>query len=47
MIFHDETLRQIAAARPATRADLATISGVGARKLEAYGEAILELVAKP
>ncbi|WEN41131.1 ATP-dependent DNA helicase RecQ [Thauera sp. GDN1] len=45
VVFQDATLREIAIARPHTLAELAGISGVGDRKLEAYGEAILELVA--
>ena len=42
VIFHDSTLRDIAAARPASLADLARIQGVGAAKLERYGQAMLE-----
>ena len=45
VVFQDATLREIAIARPQTLAELAGISGVGDRKLEAYGQAILELVA--
>ena len=45
VIFHDATLREIAIARPRSVPDLAGISGIGDRKLEAYGEAILEVVA--
>ncbi|WP_019936545.1 DNA helicase RecQ [Bordetella sp. FB-8] len=41
VIFHDATLREIAMARPATLDELGHISGVGARKLEAYGADIL------
>lgn len=41
VIFHDATLREMAAARPSSLADLGRISGVGARKLEAYGDAFL------
>ncbi|NLY26026.1 MAG: DNA helicase RecQ [Alcaligenaceae bacterium] len=44
VIFHDATLREIALARPASVQDLGHISGVGARKLEAYGEEILRCV---
>jgi ATP-dependent DNA helicase RecQ len=44
VIFHDATLREIAMARPASLAELGGISGVGARKLEAYGDDILERV---
>jgi ATP-dependent DNA helicase RecQ len=44
VIFHDATLREIAAARPATLRALGEVGGVGARKLEAYGEAFLGVV---
>ena len=44
VIFHDSTLREMAAARPATREALAGVSGVGTRKLETYGDAFLEVV---
>jgi ATP-dependent DNA helicase RecQ len=45
VIFHDATLREIASARPASLEDLRGISGVGARKLEAYGAEIIGLLA--
>jgi ATP-dependent DNA helicase RecQ len=41
VIFHDATLREMAAERPRTREQLAGISGVGERKLERYGEVFL------
>ncbi|MCB1955857.1 MAG: DNA helicase RecQ [Rhodocyclaceae bacterium] len=44
VIFNDATLTDIAHARPASLDDLSAISGVGDRKLEAYGEQILSLV---
>lgn len=44
VIFHDATLREIAAARPQSLHDLGQVNGVGARKLEAYGEAFLRVV---
>ena len=44
VIFHDSTLAAIAAARPQTAEALAGISGIGARKLERYGAALLELL---
>jgi ATP-dependent DNA helicase RecQ len=44
VIFHDETLRAIAAARPATLAQLRGVSGVGERKLEHYGADVLRLI---
>ncbi|ATE58797.1 DNA helicase RecQ [Thauera sinica] len=46
VIFHDATLREIAIARPASITELAGISGIGDRKLEAYGSAILEVIAE-
>ncbi len=45
VVFHDSTLREIAAARPRSLAELARIQGVGATKLERYGEAMLAAVA--
>jgi len=44
VIFHDSTLREMAEARPRSLADLASISGVGAAKLERYGSAFLEVL---
>jgi ATP-dependent DNA helicase RecQ len=44
-VFHDATLRAIAAARPATLAELSEINGVGEAKLAKYGEQVLELLA--
>jgi ATP-dependent DNA helicase RecQ len=35
----------VAAAKPRTLADLDGITGVGAKKLDSYGEALLEVVA--
>jgi ATP-dependent DNA helicase RecQ len=46
VIFHDAVLREMTAARPATRADLASIPGVGAKKLEAWGDAFLEVIGR-
>jgi ATP-dependent DNA helicase RecQ len=45
VIFHDATLRQIAARLPSTLEDLGTISGVGETKLARYGEGVLETLA--
>lgn len=44
VIFHDAVLREIAATRPASLAELGKVGGVGARKLEAYGEAFLSVI---
>ncbi len=46
VIFPDATLRQIADSRPRTLDELRTISGVGAKKLEAYGYNLLSEVAR-
>lgn len=44
VIFHDATLREIAALRPGSLRDLGEVSGIGQRKLDAYGEAFLAVV---
>ncbi len=44
VIFHDSTLQAIARERPGDLAQLRGISGVGEKKLGAYGPALLELV---
>jgi ATP-dependent DNA helicase RecQ len=41
VVFHDATLAEMADLRPDSLDSLAEISGVGARKLDAYGEQIL------
>jgi ATP-dependent DNA helicase RecQ len=41
VIFHDSTLREIAARKPRSLNELSTVQGVGAVKLERYGEAML------
>lgn len=45
VVFHDSTLRAMAELKPATLHALGHVSGVGAAKLERYGEAFLEVVA--
>jgi ATP-dependent DNA helicase RecQ len=45
VIFHDATLRQIAAQAPASLAGLAAISGIGENKLARYGQEILDVLA--
>jgi ATP-dependent DNA helicase RecQ len=44
VVFHDSTLAAIAAAQPRSLDALSGISGVGAKKLERYGPALLELL---
>ncbi len=45
IVFGDATLRGIAITRPDSLDELGTISGGGAKKLEQYGKALLEVVA--
>jgi ATP-dependent DNA helicase RecQ len=42
VIFHDATLREVAARCPATLAELGTVSGVGESKLARYGQQVLD-----
>ena len=43
-IFHDSTLLELAERLPSSLDDLRDISGIGATKLERYGEALLEVM---
>jgi ATP-dependent DNA helicase RecQ len=45
VVFPDATLTAMAAARPATKAALAAIPGVGEKKLAAFGDAFLAALA--
>jgi ATP-dependent DNA helicase RecQ len=45
VIFHDATLAAIAERAPQTLEDLQGITGIGAKKLEAYGQAVLAVVS--
>ncbi len=44
VIFHDSTLREMATLRPVSLDAMGEITGVGARKLEAHGDAFLALI---
>ncbi|WP_448662683.1 DNA helicase RecQ [Sphingomonas sp. CJ20] len=44
VIFHDSVLRDMAMTRPASLDALGELSGVGTRKLEAYGSAFLQVI---
>jgi ATP-dependent DNA helicase RecQ len=46
VVFHDATLREIAAGKPTTLDQLGTMTGVGANKLAKYGDAILEVLSQ-
>ncbi|MEV4532679.1 DNA helicase RecQ [Asanoa sp. NPDC049518] len=45
VIFHDATLRQIAADEPRSLAELGRISGIGENKLAKYGQPVLDVLA--
>ncbi len=42
VVFHDATLRELALRLPTTLAELATVSGIGAAKVDRYGARVLE-----
>ena len=46
VIFNDNTLKALAAARPLFHFELEEISGIGAVKLEKYGEQIIEVISE-
>ncbi|WP_457941363.1 DNA helicase RecQ [Mesorhizobium sp. 10J20-29] len=46
VIFHDKTLIELAAARPASRDEMADVPGVGEAKLDRYGPAFLSVIAE-
>jgi len=45
IVFGDATLRQVAVTQPQSLGDLDGITGIGAKKREAYGEALIRVVA--
>ncbi|WP_285024869.1 DNA helicase RecQ [Plantibacter sp. ME-Dv--P-122b] len=45
IVFGDATLREVATAKPDSLGALDGISGIGAKKLDAYGQALIEVVA--
>ena len=45
IVFGDATLRALAEHRPTSLGDLDGVTGIGAKKREAYGEAVLEVIA--
>jgi ATP-dependent DNA helicase RecQ len=44
VIFHDTTLREMVGDRPQTLQEMLTVSGVGAQKLERYGQDFLNII---
>ena len=45
VIFHDSTLRAVAALRPSSLGALSAIEGIGDTKLERHGESLLAALA--
>jgi ATP-dependent DNA helicase RecQ len=45
VVFHDRTLLELATRRPSDRSELMGVSGIGAAKLERYGEALLAVIS--
>lgn len=46
IVFSDATLRDLARRRPTSLSDLLKVAGVGQRKSEAYGNAVISLIEK-
>ncbi|HEU4499413.1 MAG TPA: RQC domain-containing protein, partial [Sphingomicrobium sp.] len=46
VIFHDSTLREVAARQPISLTELSTIEGIGDTKLERHGESLLNALAR-
>jgi ATP-dependent DNA helicase RecQ len=46
VIFHDSVLMQMLAVRPRNRAEMGSISGIGQKKLDSYGQAFLDEIRK-
>lgn len=46
LVFHDSTLKAMAQIRPASLADMSVLPGVGAAKLDRYGEAFLAVLKR-
>lgn len=44
VVFHDATLAELVRLRPQTETELRRVSGIGARKLESYGDDLLEIL---
>jgi len=44
-VLHDATLRELAAARPQTEGELASVKGLGPVKVDRYGGDLLALLA--
>ena len=46
VIFHDRTLRELVAVFPNSLEEMETVSGIGQKKIEMYGEQFLDVIQK-
>ncbi len=46
VIFHDSTLREVAARKPSSLMELSVVEGIGDTKLERHGESLLDALAR-
>jgi ATP-dependent DNA helicase RecQ len=46
VIFHDSTLREVAARKPSSLRELSAVEGIGDTKLERHGESLLDALAR-
>jgi superfamily II DNA helicase RecQ len=46
VVFHDQTLAEIAEMKPPSAAALRRVKGVGPAKIDAYGDEVLALVSR-
>ncbi|WP_367333576.1 DNA helicase RecQ [Limosilactobacillus sp.] len=46
MVFSDRTLHEMAQSKPQTQQDFLLVNGVGQRKLEQYGEAMMDVIGE-
>jgi ATP-dependent DNA helicase RecQ len=46
VIFHDATLHELARVRPRTEPELYLVSGIGANRVQRYGQKLLEVLRR-
>jgi ATP-dependent DNA helicase RecQ len=46
IIFHDATLHELARLRPRTEPELYLVSGIGANRVQRYGQKLLEVLRR-
>jgi ATP-dependent DNA helicase RecQ len=45
-VFHDRTLKEMATHLPQSKDSLSRIHGIGAAKLEKYGDVVLDIISQ-